>query len=78
VARHIPRLIEAALDRLRLWSNDPICADHDPSITADERSLLGAACHACLLVLLGAPTRMMMPSSAVRCRSRERAAVADM
>jgi hypothetical protein len=38
------------LERMRLCSNDPVCADHDPSVAGDERSLHGAACHACLLV----------------------------
>jgi hypothetical protein len=49
-ARRMPELIGAGLERLRLCSNDPICADHDPSLSADERSLHGAACHSCLLV----------------------------
>jgi Domain of unknown function (DUF1998) len=49
-AARIPVLVTSALDRLSLCSNDPVCADHDPSIVGDERSLLGAACHACLLV----------------------------
>ncbi len=49
-AARIPMLATSALDRLRLCSNDPVCADHDPSIVGDERALLGAACHACLLV----------------------------
>ena len=43
-------LVRSALERLGLCSNDPICADHDPSLGGDERSLHGAACHACLLV----------------------------
>ncbi|HJW42627.1 MAG TPA: DrmB family protein [Rhizomicrobium sp.] len=50
MARRIPELINSGLERLRLCSNDPICADHDPSMSGDERSLHGAACHACLLV----------------------------
>jgi len=49
-AARIPVLVTSALDHLSLCSNDPVCADHDPSIAGDERSLLGAACHACLLV----------------------------
>jgi hypothetical protein len=49
-AARVPSLVSGAFDRLRLCSNDPICADHDPSVAGDERSLLGAACHACLLV----------------------------
>jgi hypothetical protein len=31
-------------------SNDPICADHEPSSTADDRAVYGAACHGCLLI----------------------------
>jgi hypothetical protein len=49
-AERVPTLVATALDRLSLCSNDPVCADHDPSVAGDERSLLGAACHACLLV----------------------------
>jgi hypothetical protein len=49
-AHRIPELIHTGLEHLRLCSNDPICADHDPSVSGDERSLHGAACHACLLV----------------------------
>lgn len=50
VAARIPQLIHNCLERLRLCSNDPVCADHDPSVVGDERSLIGAACHACALV----------------------------
>jgi hypothetical protein len=49
-ARRVPSLLSSAFDRLRLCSNDPICADHNPSVAGDERSLLGAACHARILV----------------------------
>jgi hypothetical protein len=49
-AERIPTLVANALERLSVCSNDPVCADHDPSVAGDERSLLGAACHACLLV----------------------------
>jgi hypothetical protein len=34
----------------RRYRDQPVCADHDPSVAGDERSLQGAACHACLLV----------------------------
>ena len=50
IAGRIPDILRAALDRMQLCSNDPVCADHDPSVTGDERSLNGAACHACLLI----------------------------
>ena len=49
-AMQVPRLLLSSFERLRLCSNDPVCADHDPSVTGDGRSLLGAACHACVLV----------------------------
>jgi hypothetical protein len=38
------------LGRLEVCSNDPICADHEPTSTADDRALHGAACHGCLLI----------------------------
>lgn len=50
MAPRIPELIRAGLERLQLCSNDPVCADHDPSVAGDERTLHGAACHSCLLV----------------------------
>ena len=43
-------ILASALDRLELCSNDPICADHEPSSSADDRALHGAACHGCLLI----------------------------
>jgi hypothetical protein len=33
-----------------LCSNDPICAQHAPGVSMDERWLHGAACHGCALV----------------------------
>lgn len=50
IADRMPDIVNAALERMRLCSNDPVCADHDPTAPGDERSLHGAACHACLLV----------------------------
>ena len=41
-------LLSAYKDNL-LCSNDPICAEHDPSSFLEERPLHGAACHGCLL-----------------------------
>jgi hypothetical protein len=49
-ARYFGRILHAALERLELCSNDPICADHEPTSTADDRALHGAACHGCLLI----------------------------
>jgi len=50
VARRFPKVLRSALDRLRLCSNDPVCADHEPAASADDRALHGAACHGCLLI----------------------------
>jgi len=33
-----------ALERAKLCSSDPLCAEHEP----DARALHGAACHACM------------------------------
>lgn len=43
-------ILDAALRRLQICSNDPVCADHDPSNRTDDRALHGAACHGCLLI----------------------------
>jgi hypothetical protein len=40
----------AALEDARLCSNDPVCAEHNPSSEHDPMHLLGAACHGCLLI----------------------------
>lgn len=40
-------LIDSALTRASSCASDPLCAEHDP---ARDRSLHGAACHACLFV----------------------------
>jgi hypothetical protein len=50
MAERIPQLLHAALTKLSLCSNDPICAEHDPDSDHDDRPLHGAACHACLLI----------------------------
>jgi hypothetical protein len=42
-------IIRSALERERLCSGDPVCADHDPTTAHDDRTLHGAACHGCLL-----------------------------
>lgn len=49
-ATRISVIMENALERLRLCSNDPVCADHAPQDSKDERALHGAACHGCLLI----------------------------
>lgn len=50
LAPHMSRIVEQALDRLDICSNDPVCADHNPAEVTDERALAGAACHGCLFV----------------------------
>ena len=49
LAPRFAAIVRAALDRLRICSNDPICADHEPH-ERDDRALHGAACHSCLLI----------------------------
>ncbi|WP_272671689.1 DUF1998 domain-containing protein [Providencia sp. PROV104] len=44
---NLGRLLEQALNRSRICSSDPLCSEHDPE---KDRSLHGAACHACSLV----------------------------
>src|SRR5262249_38006870 len=36
IASRMPEITAAAAERMRLCSNDPVCADHDPSIIGDE------------------------------------------
>lgn len=50
VGKKLGRHLEAALELGRLCSNDPVCAQHHPDNTHEERFLHGAACHGCLLV----------------------------
>jgi hypothetical protein len=35
---------------LRVCSNDPVCADHEPDDRSGDRATHGAACHGCLLI----------------------------
>jgi len=44
---NLGRLLEQALNRSKICSSDPLCSEHDPE---KDRSLHGAACHACALV----------------------------
>lgn len=50
VARAIEKHLRSALEMARLCSSDPVCAQHSPSDTHEERFLNGAACHGCLLI----------------------------
>ena len=49
-ARQINGHIERALRTAALCSNDPVCAQHSPAASIEERWLHGAACHGCALV----------------------------
>jgi hypothetical protein len=49
-ARHLEDHLAHALRMSALCSNDPICAQHAPGKSMDERWLQGAACHGCALV----------------------------
>jgi hypothetical protein len=44
---NLGRLINQALERARICASDPLCAEHVPT---HDRSLHGAACHACSFV----------------------------
>ncbi len=48
--RHIGDHLADALRMAALCSNDPICAQHTPGESAEERPLHGAACHGCALI----------------------------
>ena len=50
VASRFTQVLQSALRQLLVCSGDPICADHDPTTSSDDRALHGAACHGCLLV----------------------------
>ena len=48
--QRLARILASALNRLRICSNDPICADHEPDDRSGDRATHGAACHGCLLI----------------------------
>ncbi|MBI3269058.1 MAG: hypothetical protein HYZ53_08545 [Planctomycetes bacterium] len=50
VGRRIAAHFQSALEAGGLCSNDPVCALHEPKNKYDEKFLLGAACHGCLLI----------------------------
>lgn len=50
VGRRIERHLGVALENGRLCTNDPVCAEHEPSNKHEERFRHGAACHGCLLI----------------------------
>ncbi len=49
-ARHIEEHLAQALRTSALCSNDPICSQHEPGKSKEERWLHGAACHGCAFV----------------------------
>jgi hypothetical protein len=49
-ARHIEDHLAQALRMSALCTNDPVCAQHAPGQSMEERWLHGAACHGCALV----------------------------
>ena len=49
-ARHIEDHLVQALRMSALCSNDPVCAQHVPGKSLENRWLHGAACHGCALV----------------------------
>jgi hypothetical protein len=48
--RRIGEHLLAVIEDARLCSNDPVCAEHNPSAEHDPMHLHGAACHGCLLI----------------------------
>jgi hypothetical protein len=49
-APRFAHILRSALERLRICSNDPVCADHEPDDRSGDRATHGAACHGCLLI----------------------------
>src|SRR5262249_43017520 len=49
-ARHFEDHLVQALRTSALCSNDPVCAQHVPGKSLENRWLHGAACHGCALV----------------------------
>lgn len=50
VGKRIESHLAVALELGELCSNDPVCAQHEPSNKQETRFLHGAACHGCLLI----------------------------
>ena len=50
VGNRIESFLSSALELGKLCSNDPVCSQHKPAATYEERFLHGAACHGCLLI----------------------------
>src|SRR5499427_6837367 len=43
-------ILQRALERSAICSNDPMCADQEPDDRSGDRATHGAACHGCLLI----------------------------
>ena len=50
VGKRIEYYLKQAIAMAELCSNDPVCSQHTPSQTQEERYLHGCACHGCLLI----------------------------
>ena len=50
MAPKIVALLAAAIEKMQVCSNDPICSDSTPQAHFDGSLVNGAACNACLLV----------------------------
>lgn len=46
-AQELGRLIDQALEDVKLCASDPLCSEHAPTTDGGPRTLHGAACHAC-------------------------------
>lgn len=49
-APRFAQILWAALERIAICSNDPVCCDHDPEHQTGDRATHGAACHGRLLI----------------------------
>src|ERR1700730_1738035 len=49
-APRFAHILRSALERLRICSNDPVCADHEPDDRSGDRATHGAACYGCHLI----------------------------
>lgn len=49
-ADRLDRYLQQAIELGMLCSNDPVCAQHGPDNREEDRLLLGAACHGCVLL----------------------------
>lgn len=49
-AKSIESHLRFALRMAEVCSNDPVCSEHDPSSSLEQRWLHGAACHGCALI----------------------------